>query len=1840
MNLDELRSKKSVKLLELQRLNAENDNRTGERRRELATEVAALEGQIANLLKQDDRHEDAAINQVSQASCLEMARRYEEARRIYVQVRDTTQNNRLRIWIDDHLNYLESTLTFGEWSVMHAFDLRDRLIEDYSRFVRSFINICDKRIAEYVNRELQDGALWPEPLVQLNPAFEPGETVDELVNLGVIHPECGRIFRIKDNPNEQGRPLRLHRHQADAVKIAIQGRDYVLTTGTGSGKSLAYLIPVVNHVLQNGPRRGIQAVIVYPMNALANSQVGELEKFINFGYPDQRGPITFRRYTGQESDDEKNEIIANPPDILLTNYVMLELLLTRPQEANLVRAARGLRFLILDELHTYRGRQGADVAMLVRRTREAVGAQNLQCVGTSATLASAGSWDEQRVEVSKAASLLFGSTVHPENIIGESLKRITADENTEIPEFIDRLRTRLGNNPSTNFNSFVYDPLAIWIETTLGVTREQQSCRLVRQTPSSIRGANGVAAQLAEKTGVEYDRCVGSIQNTLIAGFKLPHPDTGLPVFAFRIHQFISRGDTVYASPESETLRYVTLQGQQFVPNDRNRVLLPLVFCRECGQEYYSVWRRDVSERATVQFTPRDFTDRAAEEDVDAGYIYISGESAWPDEGSEEFLRRLPDDWVDEAGRVIQRRREYLPQAIRVQPNGELGLAGIAAWFIPAPFRFCLHCGVSYGFRQRSDFQKLSALGSEGRSTATTILSLSVIRHLKEFPIHQTAKKLLSFTDNRQDASLQAGHFNDFVELGLLRSTLYRAAQASGDSGLSHDQLAQKVFDALALPFDRYAQDATLRGLAREETHRVLRDVLGYRIYRDLKRGWRIMAPNLEQVGLLKIEYPYLFEACHDTEIWSNCHPALANASPKSRCEITSVLLDFMRRELAVKVDYLTQPYQEGLLQRSRQRLQPPWGLDENEQVRDMVHSSVLYPRARRQNDYGGDIFLSSQSGYGLYLRRSPVAREHGHRLTLVETERILRELLDRLRLHGLVEVVREATPGGNDPPGYQINAAAMVWKAGDGTQGYHDPIRRPTESDQGTQANEFFVEYYRSLDQEKLGIEAREHTAQVPYAQREEREAKFREGSLPILFCSPTMELGIDIAQLNTVNMRNVPPTPANYAQRSGRAGRSGQPALVFTYCSAGSPHDQYFFKRPEQMVAGAVSPPQVDLTNEDLIRAHIHAVWLAEAGLSLGTSLKDLLDVRGDDPSMTLLDQVRDAVNAKSPKRRTEERALIILESIQEQLVQSDWYTPDWLHEVVSHIPIRFEQACDRWRNLYLSALRQAQKQDRVIRDASRPAADRAQAEQLRKNAEAQLRLLTESQNLIQSDFYSYRYFASEGFLPGYNFPRLPLSAYIPGRRFRRGKDEFLSRPRFLAISEFGPRSIIYHEGSRYIINQVILPARDTEELHTSAAKVCQTCGYLHPYADTHPRDLCERCGTELPALIRQLFRLENVVTKRRDQINCDEEERLRLGYELKTVVRFAERGGQPSYRIAKVKCRDQEVASLYFGNAATLWRINLGWARRRRDRDQHGFVLDIERGYWQRHQADLDQDGDPMTPKTARVIPYVEDRKNCLIVEFLLRLDESVMATLQAAIKNAIQTCYELESSELAAEPLPDRDNRRAILFYEAAEGGAGVLRRVVDDLSAVPRIARTALDLCHFSPDTGEDLRRAPNAKENCEAACYDCLMSYTNQMDHQLLDRHLIKDLLMDLSTCNVEISPAPRPRTAHLQGLFNLTNSQLERDWLQFLEDRDLRLPSHSQTLVAECRTRPDFLYKDQQVAVYVDGPPHDYPDRQERDGEQTNCMEDAGWTVIRFSHRDDWESVIERFPNIFGDGS
>jgi ATP-dependent helicase YprA (DUF1998 family) len=277
---------------------------------------------------------------------------------------------------------------------MDVFKLRNTVVDEYKAYVESFVRVFDPRLAAFVQEQLDQGELWPDAVLQLNPAFAPGETLGALATQGALHPDTARFF---------GPELRLHRHQQQALAAAQTGKPYIVSTGTGSGKSLTYLVPIVDAVLRNQPERhAVRAIVVYPMNALINSQLDALR---DYARRSGIGDVRFDRYTGQEREEDRGRILDDPPHILLTNYVMLEYLLVRPAERSLLETAtRDLRFLVLDELHVYRGRQGADVAMLLRRVRQRAGG-TIQTIGTSATLASEGTRDERH----SAGGVLPGS---------------------------------------------------------------------------------------------------------------------------------------------------------------------------------------------------------------------------------------------------------------------------------------------------------------------------------------------------------------------------------------------------------------------------------------------------------------------------------------------------------------------------------------------------------------------------------------------------------------------------------------------------------------------------------------------------------------------------------------------------------------------------------------------------------------------------------------------------------------------------------------------------------------------------------------------------------------------------------------------------------------------------------------------------------------------------------------------------------------------------------------------------------------------------------------------------------------------------------------------------------------------------------------------------------------------------------------------------------------------------------------------------------------------------------------------------------------------------------------
>ncbi|MEZ4321154.1 MAG: DEAD/DEAH box helicase [Myxococcota bacterium] len=1749
---------------------------------------------------------------------------------------------------------------------MDIFALRDSVVDEYKRFATSFTTIHAPDIKAQVEAIYAEERYWPEPLIQINPSYKRSTDVQSLVTQGMLDPTCADIFQFK------GEPLSLYKHQEQAVALAEAGESYVVTTGTGSGKSLAFFIPIVHRVLTEKRKSGharTRAIIIYPMNALANSQLEELGKFV--GNVPGAPPVTFARYTGQEDTEERRRIADNPPDILLTNFMMLELLMTRQEEVDrrVMDNCAGLRFLVLDELHTYRGRQGADVALLVRRVRERLRPENLQCIGTSATMASEGSMEDKSRVVAKVASKLFSVPIPDSNIIVETLERIT-DAAASSSSVAGALGPAIdaGIDPGVTNAELARHPLSVWVETRLGVTFSDVDQRWIRARPMTVTEAVGA---LAADSGRPEEACRSALRDYLLLSSVPERDRTGVEdasersFFAFKLHQFISGAGHAFATLEAPGQRTVTVDGQQFLPGHPDKRLYPVHFCRECGHEYHPVrlvdedGARKLLSRSIDDAPPTKDDEKAADEDAadreQFGFVTLH-----PPDGEFMFDDRdedYPENWLeyDAAGnpRLKPYYRGARPRRLNVSPDGNVG-AGPRAWFLPGKFRVCLRCGNTQGGASR-DRTRLASLSAEGRSSATTVLVASALRwmHGEQSGLDPFTRKLLGFTDNRQDAALQAGHFNDFLFVSLVRAGFLGALQAAGERGLRSDEIGAAQHKALG--FDRPApeiraewlQEPGLKGFNLQEAESTLRQVLAYRVWFDQRRGWRYTNPNLEQLGLVHVEYQGIEALSEDEEEFADAHPLLKHATPEVRANLYRELLDHLRKWMAIRSQVLDPTVIEQMVARSHSRIRPPWGFGTDEKPRGARWLMVTAPRRKNSSLRDMDLVVrgGSRSALGKTLRQSKLWNGDGaaRNLKSKEFDGLIGDLLRAAAVHGLVS--EENTPF--DQPGWRLNDAAVLFHLGSPT------------AERTTTENAFFRDLYANLAamltakvHPLFGFEAREHTAQVDGERRAVREKRFRYGEkereeltadekrlreigeanrfLPVMFCSPTMELGVDISALNVVHMRNVPPTPANYAQRSGRAGRSGQAALVVTYSSSQSPHDQYFFRDPRAMVHGEVKAPLLDLANRDLVNSHLQAVWLSCVEQPLDPSIAELLVLT--DPSRPLIDQIVSGMKEERVARAAVVRIRRVLDLVAENLTPelAPWYTDRdaYADSIVAEALKEFSRAFDRWRDLFAAAEEQRDAARRTMDDYAAPYQEKRAAQVRHAQAIDQLNLLQRGTSTLSSDFYTYRYLATEGFLPGYNFPRLPLMAYVPATSDGRGKQTYLQRPRFLALSEFGPRSLVYHEGRAYRVVRALLSlgqrdvATPDVQLPTKSVRICTHCGAGH-FDDQ--ASVCHACGTSLGTaeIVNHVYRIENVATQPAERITANDEERQRQGFELQTTFEWAVREHDLDVRRATA-ADDEEIAHLAYGPGATITRLNKG-LRRRADKKTLGFQIDPVSGYWAKNEDD-DDNTDPTASPRQWIVPSVQDRKNALLLTPIdPTLSQVSVATLQHALLRGIEAVFQLEEGEILAEPMPTRDQRNGFLLYEATEGGAGVLIRLVAEPESLATVARKALQVMHFDiADEGplpEDIASfTDQAGTACVAACYRCLMSYYNQPDHELIDRRDdgARSMLLRLARGRTIGQEQPGPTGTP-------TGDEGVRAWREEADRRALPGPDAEPLTVGDGVV--PLAWRRHYVVATLPG----------AGAEQIGELEDLGFEVVPFGDLGSWDAAFRRLAAVLG---
>ncbi len=1601
---------------------------------------------------------------------------------------------------------------------MNVFDLHQKVMADYSQYISSFIHIQDADAQQKVQTELfTQKKLWPAPILQFSPRYAPGRSIGQLIAQGVLAPATEPLFK----------GFSFYQHQDEALTLASQGKDFVVTSGTGSGKSLTYLAPIFSHLLQQAQSipQGVQAIIVYPMNALVNSQQTEIKEKYAAKWPGGPAafPVTYAPYTGQES--QKETLIDNPPNLLLTNYMMLELLLTRSHEQPLRQAIfNHLQFLVFDELHTYRGRQGADVALLIRRLRQQAKADPI-CIGTSATMVSQGNRQQQQQAVAHVAGQVFGKPFTTAQIVQEAIT-YSIDPVAYSPA---ALHQALHKQTFTNLTEaqLRQHPMAAWLEREVAITNNGHGPQratplpwttIVNQLLALLQTAapNQWQAQTVNQTLHHFLNGVSAInQRNLAAGQRNEY-------LAHRLNQFISQTGTMSATLEPAGQRHLTFNE---LPQHQGKPLYPLVFSKFTGRAFYQVSYDMAQGTLSPRLPQHDPGNDPEQPHVHQGYVFAHHETdhAW---ANTAFLtQHLPGTWFKHLKRGTELKQAYqqrLPQPIWVNAAGQVNTETThsqtampgwqLAWFMPAPL--LLDPDVLVVFGSEADRHKLASIGVEGRSMATTLLTYRLLCHLNQASLPEVARKLLSFTDNRQDAALQAGHFNNFIDRLRLRKALYQALNSQAHEGsLGYDTVAQAVVQHMALQPTQYARQPARYTNApiNLKSRQALLMAVQYRLLADLKEDRRYILPNLEATGQLTIGYLGLDQYV-DAATWQAV-PLMNAIAPKARKTLLTATLDYFRYRFALQ--HNCYDYQEAARNKASfaELLHPQWAPNEAafEPYWLRIEPAPAKGQQLRQASMG------PQSVLGRYLKRQYQALlQHN------PTQQELTDLITGLAhtLSQQLGLLSSQTTGKNNPVTlYRLNTSILLWQASSG-QPAHNHLRLfsplPDAHTRITaKANPFFEQMYQEPHMPDHRFRAREHTGQLGYADRTEAEQAFGQAQTKALYCSPTMELGVDVQALSVVHLRNAPPNPANYAQRAGRAGRSGQGALVFTYCGHRNPHDRHYFTHQTSLVAGAVKAPQLKLANQGLLKSHLHALCLTWCPIDeLRHTVAHLLDL--DQPHLPMKPALKQQIEQQigSYWERIHDAFQDMLKNDSQALAHQAWLHPAWVGQVIDNFTTNLDQALGRWRNLYTSARQSFEQASQHMHHNIKARAKHAYDQQSHRAYQALCLLKNEPTNtgrkkaVGESEFYPYRYLAAEGFLPGYNFTPLPMRLLVEVKNGRSTEGEYIARPQALALQEFGPHNYLYHKGHRYRVNAIAPPAQGQGVAHTYAV-VNETTGHITFNAPM---------GTP-GKMVTGLVAVDNSMASFDEHIHCGEEARQRRGYQVETWLQQPEGQGHP-HGLAMVH-NNQHLFTLHHYPAARLVHINNGW--RHKEQGQ-GFALNPDTGHWySQAQVQAAQKQPQSHQQPLMVKPYVQQTADALYLEpgADLDLQEAGLITLLYALKQAIVQVFELEANEIGTQLLgQDAAGHPNLLFYEAAAGSLGVINSLAESKATSPdthllqQVAAQALASCHFDAH-GQDTHPQGNDLH----ASYADLLSYDNQPHHHCINRHLITQTLLALQQC-------------------------------------------------------------------------------------------------------------------------
>lgn len=1545
--------------------------------------------------------------------------------------------------------------------------------KEFREYIRSTFQIEDDVYEKKFKEELKRAELCKGPFLSAELPFKKGHSVRELVELGVLNKEFLNFSKIDMDQ-------KLYEHQEKSIELINKGHNAVITTGTGSGKTESFLYPILNHILKDiedgKGGSGIKALFLYPMNALVNDQMERIREILQ-NYPQ----ITFGSYTGEtEKKDSpnireklsqrysivfpKNEIVSkeeirkNPPNLLFTNYSMLEHLLIRPVDFNLFNseAVKDWQFVVLDEAHTYTGALGIEIALLLRRVT-GIANKKPQFILTSATLG-----DEKKDinEIINFAESLTSSKYAKEDIV--FAKRVPLEtENISYqvdPKIYSEIVANIDNVEKIKNIVRPY----VQIENSNDI-KEILFELLIKDKNVQIlyKEIKNEKKKTFKEVINEFNKTISIDNQQLIDLIQLitKANKNGKTIFDTRYHTFIRTLDGAF----------ITLGKNKQIKLTNCRTIdkmhaFEIGLCKYCNHMYIigKEYRNKLYQNTDI--------------DIDENYGDIENNNV------DYFLLNKDLDIED---KYLDKLEEYV---------------------------VCSKCGNLYNKNTVS--KQICDCGKEYEIELLKINNEkdAVKNNITECPC-------CTRKTNKGIGIVNGFHLSKDSATALLSQILYETLEQVDDTqnnkkeklslldimpATMTDNKEAKQF----LAFSDSRQQASFFATFFEHTHkRFIRKRL---IWEELKKNNHKQMKLTELTARLEkeIESKNLFDTTNSAyqEAWIAAMCELLNIDGNNSAEGLGIFAFKIKEEIIEK----------GLNSFKEEEIENfcnEYNITKDELIKIMqvifevfrIAPAISYTDAEltpeiKKDEFGyrrfdNYIVLKKEKGVKKDNRKSfmPLKEKVGNKgsnyikrlFNEEDTAKINKFLTIIFGIARKTEILTEIK--GKEDLLYQIDATKYVLNSYKNIDFFKCPVCKkitqynvknvcPTKNCTGKLEKcdpdeELKLNYYRKeyMNKRIERVVVKEHTAQLNKDTGREYQRKFKNKEINVLSCSTTFEMGVDIGKLENVFLRNVPPTPANYVQRAGRAGRrNDSSAFVLTFCGASS-HDFTYFKDPSKMISGNIMPPHFKVNNDKIITRHLTAS-------ALGFFFNLHPEYCDDIEALICNNGIKEFI--KYLKSQPDNLKKYIDEKVLDDETRGVHGNNKWISKVISQ-----EGNIEKFEKYNLEKIAEL-----------KIARDRAYNNKEKKDTKIANYYQNEIQKILKQEIISS--LSTFNIIPKYGFPVDVVELKIYNRNGYQNKinEKYnLSRDLSLAISEYAPDSEIIVDKKKYTSKYILKPRFD-EDLTKYYYYECEYCERTNVGIIPENMKKCMYCGKEHGEIVNAYYvePIYGFATSMDNKESTQKKPKKTYSGDYKYLGKGTSNNDEISFNnyIFIESTKDDELLVM---NTNSFFKCeNCGYTE-----------LDKNANGNQKIKEHNNCNGFGCNNKLLQKIALGHTFKTDVVKIKINGLVERRKAlSTMYAILEGISEAFEIERRDINAILNKNDNGWYEFIVFDNVPGGAGHVKRILnqDGLKRAFSYAykKVNMDCCDE------------------ETSCYNCLRNYYNQKIHKELKRRFAKEELKEI----------------------------------------------------------------------------------------------------------------------------